>query len=529
MKLVHRDLKPSNVLLAEDGPRVIDFGISRAAEATSMTRAGTWLGSPGFMSPEQAEADDDMVGPPSDIFSLGAVLAFAATGESPFGSGLTAALVYRIVHAPARLDRVPDLLRPLVERCLAKDPSQRPSAEELLTEVGAVHPMTGWLPDRMTRAFPDGPAQEATDPSPPPLLTPDAEAVLSDAALPDAALPDTALPEAPAPEAAAPGAETAPETEAVPSGAQAGELAVTPFDISATITGDTPLIAPRPQAVTPQAGAVTPEAGAVTSGGEAVTPEPATGPPEFKTTAPEPEPEPGTGPEAPVVPLPWGDLQDKRRSGVRRPLVLGVAAAILLIASGATAFALSGSGHASASPPATLSASAPTAAPVTTTSVQSATTQPSPTATRTTHRPAASPSGRPNAQPTTATTTAQAPTTAPAPAPSTSSSKPRPTHTAAPTYSFSVSGAGQYSCGDESSVHSSAGASVQFGFVNDTSGNLQLDEISASGALVYAATVAPGGSYGVGTNVGVYWVVESSGGGCLAVFGINGAGQVTVR
>ena len=82
--VVHRDLKPSNVLLAEDGPRVIDFGISRAAEATSLTRTGLVVGSPGFMSPEQAEGRE--VGPASDIFSLGAVLAFAATGEAPFGS-----------------------------------------------------------------------------------------------------------------------------------------------------------------------------------------------------------------------------------------------------------------------------------------------------------------------------------------------------------------------------------------------------------------------------------------------------------
>jgi serine/threonine protein kinase len=91
--LIHRDLKPSNVLLAEDGPRVIDFGISRAAEATALTHADLVIGSPGFMSPEQAEGRE--TGPPSDVFSLGAVLAFAATGAGPFGTGSTAALVYR--------------------------------------------------------------------------------------------------------------------------------------------------------------------------------------------------------------------------------------------------------------------------------------------------------------------------------------------------------------------------------------------------------------------------------------------------
>jgi len=149
--LVHRDLKPSNVLLADDGPRVIDFGISRAAEATSVTHAGLVIGSPGFLSPEQAQGLD--VGPPTDVFSLGAVLAYAVTGRPPFGEGPTAALVYRVVHDPARLDQVPGQIRPLVERCLAKDPSQRPSARDLLAEVGADQPVTGWLPEPISHAF----------------------------------------------------------------------------------------------------------------------------------------------------------------------------------------------------------------------------------------------------------------------------------------------------------------------------------------------------------------------------------------
>ena len=83
--VVHRDLKPSNVLLADDGPRLIDFGISRSMEASALTQTGTVVGSPGFMSPEQTQGRE--VGPPSDIFSLGAVLTFAATGEGPFGQG----------------------------------------------------------------------------------------------------------------------------------------------------------------------------------------------------------------------------------------------------------------------------------------------------------------------------------------------------------------------------------------------------------------------------------------------------------
>ena len=149
--VVHRDLKPSNVLLAEDGPRVIDFGISRAVESTSLTQAGLVVGSPGFMSPEQAVGYE--VGPPSDIFSLGAVIAFAATGQGPFGTGTTAALLYRVVHSSPSLDQVPAEVRPLVERCLAKDPGQRPTAGRLLTEVGAIAPAADWLPGSIIRAF----------------------------------------------------------------------------------------------------------------------------------------------------------------------------------------------------------------------------------------------------------------------------------------------------------------------------------------------------------------------------------------
>src|SRR5690242_2387460 len=146
--VVHRDLKPANVLLAEDGPRVIDFGISRAVEASVLTHTGLVVGSPGFMSPEQAEGRE--AGPPSDIFSLGAVLAFAATGQGPFGSGSTPALVYRVVHTGPQLDLMPAEVRSLAERCLAKDPALRPTAADLL--AAAAYPAAGWLPEPVTRA-----------------------------------------------------------------------------------------------------------------------------------------------------------------------------------------------------------------------------------------------------------------------------------------------------------------------------------------------------------------------------------------
>jgi len=145
--VVHRDLKPANVLLADDGPRVIDFGISRAVETTMLTLSrDSVIGSPGFLSPEQAEAGE--IGPPSDVFSLGAVLAFAAAGEGPFGSGPTPALVYRVVNREPDLAAVPDQIRPLVERCLAKDPAARPTPTAILAELGGGTELAvNWLPE----------------------------------------------------------------------------------------------------------------------------------------------------------------------------------------------------------------------------------------------------------------------------------------------------------------------------------------------------------------------------------------------
>jgi eukaryotic-like serine/threonine-protein kinase len=165
--VVHRDLKPSNVLLAEDGPRVIDFGISRATEASTMTRTGLAVGSPGFMSPEQAEGGQ--AGPASDVFSLGTVLAFAAVGEGPFGAGSTAALIYRVVHNPPDLERVPAQVRSLIEPCLAKDAKQRPSPRDLLAGLDGVGVWAGWLPSAITQDFPQhsawlAPATGAKDP-----------------------------------------------------------------------------------------------------------------------------------------------------------------------------------------------------------------------------------------------------------------------------------------------------------------------------------------------------------------------------
>ncbi|MEV8034366.1 bifunctional serine/threonine-protein kinase/ABC transporter substrate-binding protein [Streptomyces sp. NPDC086182] len=165
--LVHRDVKPANVLLAVDGPRLIDFGIARAADETAITSTDLVVGTPGFLSPEQAEARGSAVGPPSDIFSLGCLLAYAASGRPPFGTGTADALLYRTVHdepdlagIDAEEDTDDDGLPALLRRCLAKDPADRPTAgqfgtallvEDAIPEGGQLD----WLPEDVVRAIAD--------------------------------------------------------------------------------------------------------------------------------------------------------------------------------------------------------------------------------------------------------------------------------------------------------------------------------------------------------------------------------------
>ncbi|MFF9274670.1 serine/threonine-protein kinase [Streptomyces griseosporeus] len=157
--IVHRDLKPSNVLVTIDGPRVIDFGIARAletvTEAGGLTRTGSLVGSPGFMAPEQVRGD--RITPACDVFCLGSVLAYAATGRLPFGSAHSGvhALMYRIAQEEPDLEGVPEGIADLVRDCLRKDPAARPTLDRVLDHTGADDTLTEgrsrdpWLPSAL--------------------------------------------------------------------------------------------------------------------------------------------------------------------------------------------------------------------------------------------------------------------------------------------------------------------------------------------------------------------------------------------
>ncbi|WP_181770621.1 serine/threonine-protein kinase [Amycolatopsis pittospori] len=150
--LVHRDLKPGNVILTGDGPRVIDFGIARAIEGDSeLTHTGAIIGSPGFMSPEQARGQ--AIGPASDLFSFGSLLVMAATGQGPFTGSSTPHTLYNVVHAQPDLSRVPDDLRRIAEACLAKDPGDRPDPAWVLRQLGPIAPAADPWPQPVPQLF----------------------------------------------------------------------------------------------------------------------------------------------------------------------------------------------------------------------------------------------------------------------------------------------------------------------------------------------------------------------------------------
>ncbi|MER8084036.1 serine/threonine-protein kinase [Streptomyces sp. NPDC058316] len=152
--LIHRDVKPSNVLLALDGPRLIDFGIAHAIGATaSLTSTGVSVGSPGYMAPEQIRGVD--ISGAADVFSLGAVLAYAATGTAPFLGDSSAVLLYKVVHEEPELGELEGELRDIVAGCLAKYPEDRPTPTELARQLApggaAALVAAGWLPGPLVR------------------------------------------------------------------------------------------------------------------------------------------------------------------------------------------------------------------------------------------------------------------------------------------------------------------------------------------------------------------------------------------
>jgi Protein kinase domain len=181
--LIHRDLKPGNVLLAADGPRVIDFGIAHAADSSTLTGKGSAIGTPGYMAPEQIRGK---VTEATDVFGLGHLAVFAATGHAAFGEGTAETLFYRILNEPPDLDDCPAELRPVVQRCLAREPADRPGVSEVIDYARAA--MRGetmrvldepWLPPPVAATLRDyapgaapPPPTQAVQPGPPPPTAP---------------------------------------------------------------------------------------------------------------------------------------------------------------------------------------------------------------------------------------------------------------------------------------------------------------------------------------------------------------------
>ncbi|MFV8187505.1 serine/threonine-protein kinase [Streptomyces spinosirectus] len=154
--LVHRDLKPSNVLVVEDGPRVIDFGIASGVSNTRLTMTNVAVGTPAYMSPEQAKDSRSVTGA-SDVFSLGSMLVFAATGHPPFHGANPVETVFMLLREGPDLEGLPDELRPLIESCMQMEATARPNPADLQAQL-APHlfgsgsddsgTASAWLPER---------------------------------------------------------------------------------------------------------------------------------------------------------------------------------------------------------------------------------------------------------------------------------------------------------------------------------------------------------------------------------------------
>jgi serine/threonine protein kinase len=228
--IMHRDLKPSNIILTDAGPKVIDFGIARRQDTTSMTKTGMMVGSMGFMAPEQISGHP---GPAADIFAWGVTVAYAASGRSPFGAGNTHSILYRIMYGDPDIAAVPDSLRPPVEAALAKDPQTRPTAQQLLDRLTSASEPAERSTDAPTQvissqtwqtglysrplASRSDAANRVLPREPSPALEPTAEPPTAKAPVPLTPVPEAPLPEPPA-------AET-PGTEKVPVGRRVATIA----------------------------------------------------------------------------------------------------------------------------------------------------------------------------------------------------------------------------------------------------------------------------------------------------------------
>ncbi|MFJ3941439.1 protein kinase domain-containing protein [Streptomyces parvus] len=307
--IVHRDLKPSNVLLTVDGPRVIDFGIARALQVSVeslLTSTGMVIGSPGFMAPEQILGEETGAG--ADVFSLGCVLMYAATGRLPFGAGASNqhAVMFRIVQSPPDLDAVEDAsLRELIERCLIKDAAERPGVDALLEGMEPARSADAlkgaWLPPVLLARL----AQQS--------------ALLLDADVPEARADEPAALDVPA-ASDVPAAVDVPE-KAESAGAEDGEEPASP-------------VVPEPREPEPRDLGTVDLRPAPVTGDEAGGASPAPGP----APSPAPEPARAAAPADPAVPdVPGaGDRPRSRRR--RRAWVVAAAVVAVLAAGGTTAF-----------------------------------------------------------------------------------------------------------------------------------------------------------------------------------------------
>lgn len=345
--LVHRDLKPSNVLLASDGPRVIDFGIARAADATALTGSGVTIGTPAFMAPEQAAGRE--ITPATDVFALGQVAAYAALGAPAYGEGPSHAVLYRIVHEEPDLATLADELRPLVTRCLAKEPAERPSPAEVVRMCQAASQQTElrrpeqWLPVALAAEIP---ARHAA-PGSPPATPPPADAV-PQTPPPAATRPDVAPPSQPPAQPAAQPPVPAPSQPPAQPPAPAPSQPPAQPPAQPAAQGPAPTAQPGPPARTPTQPPAQPQVQPVQP--PYVAP-PVQQAPMQQQPAPHqaygyPHAQPGASPYAPqqsAVPQPG--LPQPPRKGRRKTVILAAVAAVVVIAGAVGgALALNGKG-----------------------------------------------------------------------------------------------------------------------------------------------------------------------------------------